>query len=641
MSIRNALTAAMLTVALAATAALSVLGIVSVNRSVIREAQARVNHNLHVLRTYYQQRIEMLSARLARCAEDLDAGDPFFSERLRETQRALNFTVLNVCDVRGIPLAGSYPESVVAVPVARDPILRRALEGETTAGTALLDGARLFAEGGDALRQSMLVPSAGGDKSPTESALFWWFAHPLRDEKGRIAAIVYGGKALNYNLELVDEFRELSFGTDRYRNKPLGTVTIFLGPVRVATNVLEPDQSRALGTVVSEEVRRKVLGQGESWGDRAWVVDAWYLSGYDPIRDADGKTVGMLYVGLLEAPYRALRNRLAAQFIVPAAFIAMLAVVAALALVRRITRPLHQLGTAANRMAKGDWNASAGVEHTYAEIEDLSAAFQRMQSAIAERDRELHARNAELAETNSRLERANRNYMETLGFVTHELKSPLAAMQSTMDLILGGYVGDASDETKDALLRAKRQCETLQDMVKNYLDLSRAERGELIARPRRIDFVKEVVEPSLAETAPLFKSRGIALKTNCPNALAAHADPDLMRGALVNYLSNAAKYGRENGSARLAVAANEEEIRVSVRNDGAGFEEEDRERLFRKFSRLRNESTRAARGSGLGLFLCKRTLELHGGTVGADSKPGEYAEFRFRFPRSAQATRSE
>ena len=575
----------------------------------------------------------MLSSRLARRAEDLKPDAPLFSEKLREMQRALDFTVLNACDVRGVPLAGSYPESAAAVPLSNDGILRKALEGDAASGTALLDEERLFIEGGDALRRAMLVPSAGGsDRVSTESALFWWFAQPLRDEEGRIVAIVYGGKALNHNLDLVDEFRELTFGTDRYRNKPVGTVTIFLGPVRVATNVLGPDGSRALGTVVSGEVRQKVLKQGESWSDRAWVVDAWYLSGYEPIRDPDGTTIGMLYVGLLEAPYRAMRNRMALQFLIPAAIIGILAVVAAPLLVRRITRPLRHLGAAAGRMAEGDWDTPPEVGETYAEIEDLSAAFERMQSAIAERDRQLNARNAQLGQTNERLERANRNYMETLGFVTHELKSPLAAMQSMIDLIVGGLVGDASDETKAALLRVKRNCETLQDMVKNYLDLSRAERGELVANPKDMDFVEEVVKPSLAETEPLFESRGISLTTDYPSALAAHADPELLRIALVNYLSNAAKYGKENGSARLSVTEKENEIVVSVRNDGAGFKAEDRERLFGKFSRLQNASTRAARGSGLGLYLCKQALELHGGAVWAESKPGEGAEFGFRLP---------
>ena len=170
-------------------------------------------------------------------------------------------------------------------------------------------------------------------------------------------------------------------------------------------------------------------------------------------------------------------------------------------------------------------------------------------------DRHLNEQNAQLAETNEKLERANRNYIDTLGFVTHELKSPLAAMQMMIDAITEGYTGQVPEQASHFLLRIKRACEELQDMVKNYLDLSRAERGELVAQKAEIEFRADVVEPSVQHAQPLFESRGITLEVVCPESIPMYADAEVMRIALSNYLSNAAKYGNEGGAARLDVRA--------------------------------------------------------------------------------------
>jgi two-component system NtrC family sensor kinase len=201
----------------------------------------------------------------------------------------------------------------------------------------------------------------------------------------------------------VDELRELGFGTETFHGKPLGTVTVFLKGVRVATNVLGPDQTRAIGTRVTDVVQQEVLEDGRSWSDRAWVVDAWYLSGYEPLRDPEGNTIGMLYVGLLEAPYMEMRRTLVFRFLLAAGLMCILACGGALLLVRRITRPLENLSRAADRIAFGDSGEPAGGVGGYSEIVNLSEAFADMQRAIAERDRQLRGQNQVLEETNEKL----------------------------------------------------------------------------------------------------------------------------------------------------------------------------------------------------------------------------------------------
>jgi signal transduction histidine kinase len=274
---------------------------------------------------------------------------------------------------------------------------------------------------------------------------------------------------------------------------------------------------------------------------------------------------------------------------------------------------------------------------TYTELAELSRVFQHMQIVIAQRDHELEVRSRQLAETNERLRKVNRNYMETLGFVTHELKAPLVAIHGMSTTLATGAAGNVPPDAARLLERIRRNCEELQDMVKNYLDLSRVERGELEAHKSAVEFVREVIEPVVGQTSALFESRAVRLNVSCPAELNVTADPELMRIALTNYLTNAAKYGKEGGEARLEAVEEGGEVTVAVWNEGPGFSREQGANLFRKFVRIRDENTRNKRGSGLGLFLCRQILDLHGGRVWAESEPGEWARFAFRFP--ARVTR--
>jgi two-component system NtrC family sensor kinase len=89
--------------------------------------------------------------------------------------------------------------------------------------------------------------------------------------------LLYGGRSLNYNFALVDELRKIVIGNEQYNGKPIGTVTIFLNGVRVATNVLGPNRKRAVGTFVSRGVQEKAIDRGGPWYDRAWVVNDGHI----------------------------------------------------------------------------------------------------------------------------------------------------------------------------------------------------------------------------------------------------------------------------------------------------------------------------------------------------------------------------
>ncbi len=635
MSIRVAFIGGLLFLLLAATLSVSIIGIQSIQGSVIREAQERVNRDLDMVVSLYQEDLRRFAETMQKSVEELqetaDLEDR--ATRIDQLRARLNLSVLNLCSIEGVLLAGDYPDLSEGIDIAADPILTRALDGNSAWGIMMLDRDRLHFEGGPSLRDQQVIRSPDGEIA-TESSLMQWFAVPLLNPEGRVTSIIYGGRSFNHQYDRVDQSRRLVYGEDTHEGKPLGTVTYFLGPTRVATNVLDAQGRRAVGTTVSQEVQMAVLDRGLRWHSRAWVVDAWYLSAYTPIRDPNGAIIGMFYVGLLEEPYEELRTRLIARFLIPVGVVFALGLLVTVGIVRRISHPLKDVADQARIITEGSWPEDLASGGSYREIDYLRESFGTMRESIQRRDAELRSKNEELTETNQLLTEANTNYMSTLAFVTHELKSPLAANQGLIDLLVAGNLGEVPASAQEFLVRIKRNSEELQDMVKNYLDLSRAERGELQPDIKRIDVIESVVKPAIEQSRPLFKSRDVKLETEFPERFELDGDAELLRIALSNYLSNAAKYGREQGRARLEFKDKKAGIELSVWNEGEGFSQEDSTSLFGKFNRLQNATTRGKRGSGLGLYLTRQILDSHAGETWAESEQGSWARFGFRLPRS-------
>lgn len=630
-SIRRALVTGMLVMALAPSLIVGAVGVHNLSRSVRDEAQARVDRVLRIVTATYADEVARLTASLQNAAGRVALEGPPQASVVATLRRELGLDILNLTCVTGGPVAEGVGVEDATCLAERDPVLREALRGQPAGGTVILDAERLLVEGGPALQAAARLPGDGEGDPGAGGALAWWAAAPVRDPSGRVVGLLYGGRILNHDNALVDRLRDAVFGSPGETDALPGTVTIFLHDVRAATNVPGANGGRAVGTKVSEVVRDAVLERGEDYKGEALVVEDWYLAAYSPLRDPENRTVGMLYVGIPRRPYDEARNRLILSFLLPVGLVGLAAVGAGLALARRITAPVHALDAAATRIAQGDWEHRLHIPSSYREIGELAAAYDAMQTAIHKRDADLRARNEELQHTNARLDDANRNYMKTLGFVTHELKAPLGAMQMLVGNVLDGYLGPVPEGAAASLARVRRACEELQDMVRDYLDLSRLERGELVAHPHRVDLVKLVVEPAVDHNAVFFGSRGMTLRVEAPEELHVTADPDLLRVALNNYLTNAAKYGREHGTAVLTLRRNDDGVQITVWNEGEGFEPEQAEKLFGKFVRLRNATTQRTRGSGVGLFTVHSIAELHGGRAWAESEPGSWAAFHFTF----------
>ncbi len=232
------------------------------------------------------------------------------------------------------------------------------------------------------------------------------------------------------------------------------------------------------------------------------------------------------------------------------------------------------------------------------------------------------------------LEKANKAYFEMLAFVTHELKSPLAAIMTDANLMLEGYLGDLPPEHRDRLEKMNERASFLMELVRDYLELSRVESGALEVSLRRdVPLVSEVIGPAVEVSRPQMEEAGVRFVLDAPkDDLCSDCDPILLRIVMINLLGNAVKYGRQGGEVRVAVTLRADRTHVSVWNEGPGFSPHERGKLFKKFSRLSAPELMKQKGTGVGLYTCWKIVGLHGGRIDANSEPGQWAEFSFEWP---------
>lgn len=234
-----------------------------------------------------------------------------------------------------------------------------------------------------------------------------------------------------------------------------------------------------------------------------------------------------------------------------------------------------------------------------------------------------------------RLTDALHGYLEMLSFVSHEMKSPLSSIITLGNTLLSGYFGPVNPDCIDKVERMVRKAEYLHTISEKYLNLSRFETGNFDAYPRSVDFVGEVLNPAIEIVHPQIEAHTIDFLIECPAELSTiTCDPELMRIVMVNLVNNAVKYGNPGGMVTVTAAKTpNKRLRVIVWNEGPGFSDGEKIRLFKKFSRLDSPHLKDRKGSGIGLYLSWHIIQLHGGKIWAESEPGSWARFSFEIPQ--------
>jgi two-component system NtrC family sensor kinase len=297
-----------------------------ITNQIIFEAQERVKEHLSTARWVYDSKIRDIdrTIRWTSIRHVLKKGlkerdiSPIKNELLTLMAEE-GLTFMTLVDRKGTVVFRFHNPKASGDSLIHDPFIEKALGEKGISGTQVLSVDELFKEG-ETLAQMAIITSVPTPKErPTRkveetSGMVLKSAHPIFDFDGKVLGALTGGVLLNRNYEIVDRIKNIVFKDAKYRGKEIGTATIFLGDLRISTNVIDKEGNRAVGTRAMKEVQEHVLGKGKPWIHRAFVVDDWYITAYEPITDIQDGIVGMLYVGMMESKYAVMKERLILLF---------------------------------------------------------------------------------------------------------------------------------------------------------------------------------------------------------------------------------------------------------------------------------------------------------------------------------------
>jgi signal transduction histidine kinase len=342
--------------------------------------------------------------------------------------------------------------------------------------------------------------------------------------------------------------------------------------------------------------------------ERSWV-DADTVFTAVPLRR--GETV--IGAVLLSQPLRDVSNVMAdlrLRLLISAAVALALAALVGVILARGIARPVRELTTAANELARGDFDYPLAVT-SQDELGDLARAFRSMSDDL---QRMLQART------------------DLVANVSHELRTPLTAVKGLVETLRAGAADDPA--VRDTFLASiEQQTDRLTRLVNDLLILSRADSNALTLRPRPLS-VLALARATAAQIAPRAAAGRVTIRVE-GEEIEAPADPDRIQQVLINLLDNAIRFSPPGGTVAICVVPATGAVKVSVSDEGAGIAPAEQARVFERFyrgdkSRARNAD--AQQGAGLGLSIAQALVHAHGGQIGVDSAPGQGATVWFTLP---------
>ena len=565
--------------------------------------------------------------------------------QLADSQQRLGLDFLVLYGPGGERLAGaaSNPGDALPMPEA----LVESLTQTTAAGTA--GTAQLVLMDSDTVGQLAphLLPrlniplvntrnAAPTARDTEDRAMVVLSTLPVKDNAGRTRAVLAGGMLLNHNLGFIDHINRIVYPDGSLPFGSQGTATLFLDDVRITTNVRLFQDQRAIGTRVSQSVRDTVLGSGRTWLDRAFVVNDWYVSAYEPLLDARERRIGMLYVGYLEAPFRLVRYAMLGAIVLIFLLVMTLSAWFSLRWARSIFQPVERMNRTMQKVEEGQANARVGALPARDELGALAGHLDELLDVIAEKtqalqrwgeelDQKVADRTRELKASNESLRLAQQQLVKSeklaaIGQLTasiaHEINNPIAVMQGNLDL-MRETLGDASQPVSAELKLLDEQVERMRIIVTQLLQYARP--TEYAGYVETLD-LNRTVDDCLVLVSHLLSQTRIEVQRDFQARRRVGFNRQELQQVCINLLINAIQAMPQGGvlglSTRDWVGDNGEGggATLTVQDTGPGLSVEVRERLFRPFFTTKND------GNGLGLWISVGLVERYGGHITAGNR---------------------
>jgi two-component system NtrC family sensor kinase len=646
----------------------TIFAIHAINTFVFRQAQNKIINDLHSAREIYNTNLRCLREKIRAAAVShslitaLQQNDrPGLLREMQNICQREQLSLLTLTDHQGrVVLRAANPAASGDRPDL--PLLGAALIGNPAAATEILPATTLSRENPhlEHLFRIKLIstpkahPSA---KTHLDEAMAMLAAWPLRDPTGNLLGVLLGGQLLNRNNQLVDRIKGVVFSDPAFLGRDIGTATIFQGDVRIATNVHDDSGNRAIGTRVSAEVYQKVLVNGQKWTDRAFVVNNWYISAYEPIRDSRDRVIGILYVGMLEKPFLAFRNRVCVTLITILASGILCTFLVVYFFARVFTRRLSSIQDHLRAVAAGNLNQRLQITGND-ELNQLADGFNAMTEALRQRDAsieqmhrelenkviqrtsELEARNRELLETkqhllemmsdkkaiNFRLEESLQNLRQAqqqlirsgklaalgslVAGVAHEINNPVNVIAGNLEILALDEEISRRYRTEFELIN--QQAGRIKKIIGNMLGFARVRPGSL-----RKFVIDQTIRELLSPLKKQLEQQGIELETRLQAETPIHSDEEGISQIIMNLLANSIQaMPTAGGRITISTRAEDGRIAVVISDTGCGMTAQQVENMFNPFYSTKSN------GTGLGLAISYELLRSLGGDVEVASEPG-------------------
>ena len=265
-----------------------------------------------------------------------------------------------------------------------------------------------------------------------------------------------------------------------------------------------------------------------------------------------------------------------------------------------------------------------------ARLKDSNRYLMRQHAALRRADEEI-------LQVNRQLEQSNRYKSEFLANMSHELRTPLNAILGFSEILLDATMNLNAGERTEFLRNIHSSGQHLLGLINDILDLAKIEAGKMELKTEELP-VADALQEVTAILEPMARQQGLELSVlGLTEAGTIKADRSKFKQVLYNLLSNAVKFTPPPGHITLTVKDTPEQLLVSVHDTGIGIKAEDLPKLFREFEQIDGSYTRRYQGTGLGLALCRRFVQMHGGRIWAESQFGKGSTFTFTIPREARA----
>lgn len=626
----------------------SLIGSLIVNQTIMNMAKNKVRHDFETARMVYSSQLLLIKNSIFIAASGNTIQQTLYSQdrsrlfsRLQQISRDNELDFLAVTDAAGRVILRINQPDRVGDDVSAISLIRAALNGEVNAETDILTREQLLNEDEKLAEQALIsiLPTSKArltSKKVETSGMVLMAAAPVFGFDGKLMGVLYGGQLLNNNFTIVDRVWELVFKGEQYRDKDIGTVTIFFDDLRISTNVRTREGERALGTRVSQEVAETVLVNGKRWDGRAFVVNDWYISEYESIRNYDGDKIGILYVGLLEKAFVSIRNKVILTFMIVASLGFLFIILISYMITRSITRPLGEMVNVTQSIAMGDLDREIKVS-SKDEIGRLAASFNIMVSSLRNMrdeleewgntlEKKVEERSEELAAMKNTLVQSQR--LASLGKlaagIAHEINNPLGGILVLSSLVLEDLKNE--DPHRENLQEVIKQTMRCRDIVKGLLQFSRQEEG-------KTEYIK--INNTLNSTLSLIEKQ--ALFHNIE--VIKHFDPDLpdvlgdgsqLQQVFMNIILNAVQAMKEMGVLTINTCNDPKNdmVIIEISDTGSGIPDEIIDRVFDPFFTTKE----VGEGTGLGLSIAYGIITKHHGRMTVKSKVNEGSTFTIKIP---------